>query len=195
GLGYVRLGQSSPTLSGGEAQRIKLAEELARPSRGRTLYVLDEPTTGVDAVSRKEFWEMLKELQKKGITILVSTPYMDEAGLCDRVALMQDSRILSIDTPEEIVNRYDKELYSVKSDNMYRLITDLRSFPETGSVFPFGQCVHYTSSTASVNMDGITRFLDDKGHTNVTIEQITPGIEDCFMELMGTGESTERKDG
>jgi ABC-2 type transport system ATP-binding protein len=120
-------------LSGGMKQKLALSCALIhRP----TVLFLDEPTTGVDAVSRKEFWEMLKRLKQEGITILVSTPYMDEAALCDRVALLQQGRILGIDRPDGFVERYEKKIWAVRSADMYRLLQDLRGFPDTASVYP-----------------------------------------------------------
>ena len=106
-------------LSGGMKQKLALCCALIHKPK---VLFLDEPTTGVDPVSRKEFWEMLKRLQQKGITILVSTPYMDEAELCDRIALIQDGKILEIDTPESIVKHYPNPIYNVRSSNMYQLI-------------------------------------------------------------------------
>src|SRR6516162_9188575 len=105
---------------------------------------LDEPTTGVDVVSRKEFWEMLKRLIAQGITIIVSTPYMDEANLCDRIALIQKGEILSIDTPEKIIHSFPKKLFAMKSTNSYQLLNDVRAFPETDSCFAFGDSLHVT---------------------------------------------------
>jgi len=119
----------------------KLALCCALIHKPKVLF-LDEPTTGVDPVSRKEFWEMLKRLKEQGISILVSTPYMDEAKICDRIALIQNGNILEIDTPQNIVDRFDKNLYAVRSDNMFELLKDLRSFPETESCFAFGDKHH-----------------------------------------------------
>src|SRR6478672_10913717 len=123
-------------LSGGMKQKLALCCALIHKP---TVLFLDEPTTGVDAVSRKEFWEMLKRLKQQGITILVSTPYMDEATLCDRIALMQSGNILSIDTPENIVKSYAQKLYAAKADDMYVLANDIKTFSQTASVFPFGE--------------------------------------------------------
>ena len=118
-------------LSGGMKQKLALCCALIhKPS----VLFLDEPTTGVDPVSRKEFWEMLKRLKAERITIVVSTPYMDEATLCDRIALIQNGKILSIDTPDKIVESYPDELYAIKADNMYRLaekVIELINKPST----------------------------------------------------------------
>jgi len=144
---------------------------------------LDEPTTGVDPVSRKEFWEMLKRLQKKGITILVSTPYMDEAALCDRIALIQDGEILEINTPKSIVNHYPKELYNVKASNMYQLINSLKEYEHQYSVFPFGEFVHYADKRTNFNIDELKAYLESEMLSEITIETTNPTIEDVFMEL------------
>ncbi len=167
-------------LSGGMKQKLALSCALIhRPQ----VLLLDEPTTGVDAVSRREFWEMLKRLRRRGITILVSTPYMDEAGLCDRVALIQEGQILSIDTPDAIVARYDKPLLAVSTDKKYQLLQDLRTFPATHSVFPFGEYVHL-ATTAPVWPEAIEGFLAMRGHRDIDVRPIRANIEDCFMELM-----------
>lgn len=167
-------------LSGGMKQ--KLALSCALIHKPKVLF-LDEPTTGVDPVSRKEFWEMLKRLQQKGITILVSTPYMDEAALCDRIALIQDGKILEIDTPEAIVQHYPKILYDVSADNMYLLIKSLKEYEHNYSVFPFGEFVHYSDKREDFNTTDLKTFLINKGLKEVTIAVTAATIEDTFMEL------------
>ncbi len=168
-------------LSGGMKQ--KLALSCALIHKPQVLF-LDEPTTGVDAVSRKEFWEMLKELQNKDITILVSTPYMDEASLCDRVALIQKGKILEIETPETIVKSYPNPLWAVKSSDMYHLESDLQSFEKAVSVYRFGDSIHLTVDDESVKDSDIKNFLKDKGQENIVVEKTNANIEDCFMALM-----------
>ncbi len=167
-------------LSGGMKQ--KLALSCALIHKPEVLF-LDEPTTGVDAVSRKEFWEMLKDLQKKGITIMVSTPYMDEAALCDHVALIQKGKILSIDTPEKIVEQYKYPLVSVVSDSMYQLPEHLLQFPGSESAFRFGDSVHF-ASRHEIEIPELIAYLEKKDHRKIAIEKITPNIEDCFMALL-----------
>lgn len=168
-------------LSGGMKQKLALCCALIhRP----TVLFLDEPTTGVDAVSRKEFWDMLKSLKEHGISILVSTPYMDEAALCERIALIQHGKILSVDTNEGIVAGFGKPLFAVKASNTYRLLTDLRAFDATDSCFPFGDAVHWSSTRPDVNADLVKNYLAAKAHEEVEVSLITPGIEDCFMDLM-----------
>ncbi len=167
-------------LSGGMKQ--KLALSCALIHKPKVLF-LDEPTTGVDPVSRKEFWEMLKRLQQKGITILVSTPYMDEAALCDRIALIQDGKILEIDTPQEIIKHYPKNIYDIKANNMYELILFLNEYQHNHSVYPFGEFVHYTDKRDDFNPDDLIVFLTKKGLKNITIQPTKTTIEDTFMEL------------
>ena len=167
-------------LSGGMKQ--KLALSCALIHKPKVLF-LDEPTTGVDPVSRKEFWEMLKRLQQKGITILVSTPYMDEAELCDRIALIQHGKILQIDTPQEIIKHYPKKIYDVRADNMYRLIESLKSFKHHYSVYPFGEFVHYTDKRDDFNPQELQQYLAANNHQNIKIEITKTTIEDTFMEL------------
>jgi len=167
-------------LSGGMKQ--KLALSCALIHKPKVLF-LDEPTTGVDPVSRKEFWEMLKRLQQKGITILVSTPYMDEAALCDRIALIQDGKILEIDTPQEIIKHYPKKIYDIKADKMYELILSLNAYEHNHSVYPFGEFVHYTDQRDDFNPTALIQFLEDKGLENISIQPTEVTIEDTFMEL------------
>jgi ABC-type multidrug transport system ATPase subunit len=168
-------------LSGGMKQKLALSCALIhRP----TVLFLDEPTTGVDAVSRKEFWEMLKRLKAQGITILVSTPYMDEAMLCERIALIQNGSILSIDTPENIISQFPKKLFSAKSGQMSRLLTDIRQFPGTASCFSFGDAHHVTFSENKNLLNELKAFLKTKNHHDINLKEITPIIEDCFIDLM-----------
>jgi ABC-type multidrug transport system ATPase subunit len=148
---------------------------------------LDEPTTGVDAVSRKEFWQMLHRLKEENITILVSTPYMDEAEQCDRVALIQEGSILSVDTPEAVISRFDKELWAVASTNKYRLIQILRDYEFADSVQPFGEYIHYTDQRTEVIEDELMNYLEANGISNPEVKKITPDIEDTFMRLMEQG--------
>jgi ABC-type multidrug transport system ATPase subunit len=167
-------------LSGGMKQKLALCCALIHKPK---VLFLDEPTTGVDPVSRKEFWEMLKRLQQKGITILVSTPYMDEAALCDRIALIQDGQILQIDTPEKIVKQYPKTIYDVSANNMYQLINSLKSYQHQHSVYPFGEFVHYTDKRSDFNPEDLKQYLEAQKLSNILIEKTQATIEDSFMEL------------
>lgn len=168
-------------LSGGMKQKLALSCALIhRP----LILVLDEPTTGVDAVSRREFWEMLKKLQEKEITIIVSTPYMDEATLCDRVALIQKGQLLEVDSPARITSRFSEKLIKVRTDEMYRLIVDLRRFKKTKSAFAFGQHVHFTGKDNDVKLSELKEYLENCNHANIEAEYTEPDIEDVFMKLM-----------
>ncbi|MBS1921575.1 MAG: ABC transporter ATP-binding protein [Bacteroidetes bacterium] len=167
-------------LSGGMKQKLALSCALIhRP----TVLFLDEPTTGVDAVSRKEFWEMLKNLKMLGITILVSTPYMDEAGLCDKIALIQNGKILSINTPRGIVHKFQKSLFAVRSSHMLILLNTLKEFYEVDDVYPFGQYHHVVMKKGS-SEEKLHSFLTQKMKNDFELKAATPGIEDCFIDLM-----------
>jgi ABC-2 type transport system ATP-binding protein len=166
-------------LSGGMKQKLGLCCALIHKP---VMLFLDEPTTGVDVVSRREFWEMLKRLKKQGITILVSTPYMDEANLCDRIALMQKGQILSIDEPAKIIRSYPDRLYAIKSSNIFKSLEDTRSYPGIASCFAFGDSLHATFNNSSDK--GIIEYLHSKGHMDASLDIITPGIEDCFIRLL-----------
>jgi ABC-type multidrug transport system ATPase subunit len=167
-------------LSGGMKQKLALCCALIHKPK---VLFLDEPTTGVDPVSRKEFWEMLKRLQQKGITMLVSTPYMDEAALCDRIALIQNGKILEIDTPKAIVKHFQKTIYNVSANNMYLLIEILKNYEYNYSVYPFGEFVHYTDKRDHFNPTELQEFLEKKDLKNIQINPTNPTIEDTFMEL------------
>lgn len=168
-------------LSGGMKQKLALCCALIHKPE---VLFLDEPTTGVDPVSRTEFWEMLRKLKEQGITILVSTPYMDEASLCDRVVLMQKGRALGIDTPQNIIGQFKKQLYALQSDNQYELFKVLSSYENCNTVFPFGEFLHYTDKGEDIGVEELKKYLDTLNLTNLKIEAIKPNIEDCFMALM-----------
>lgn len=167
-------------LSGGMKQKLALCCALIHAPK---VLFLDEPTTGVDPVSRKEFWQMLKRLQQKGITILVSTPYMDEAALCDRIALIQEGKILKIDTPENIIRKYDKTIYDVQTKNTYQLLIDLKNYPSQYSVFAFGEFMHYIDKNKDFNPMDLQDYLTTKKHTEIIIQPSKTTIEDVFMDL------------
>ncbi|MEO6131594.1 MAG: ABC transporter ATP-binding protein [Saprospiraceae bacterium] len=168
-------------LSGGMKQKLALCCALIHKP---VVLFLDEPTTGVDAVSRREFWEMLKRLKQQNITILVSTPYMDEATRCDRIALIQAGKILSIDSPANIVNAYGVPLYSVKSDDRKKLLNDLKAYENSESVFAFGEFFHFTlKQTNHDEEQNLARYLSEKNHTNVEVNSIRPTVEDLFIKM------------
>lgn len=182
-------------LSGGMKQKLALCCALIH--RPRVLF-LDEPGTGVDPVSRKEFWDMLRRLHEADITILVSTPYMDEAELCDRVALMQKGAIMAIDTPDGIKASYQYPLFAARSDDMYRLINDLRDMDGAVNCYAFGEYAHlalaapaagrapaeyhYPPGTPATTT--IQHYLQAKNHTGIEVLPATATVEDCFIELM-----------
>lgn len=165
-------------LSGGMKQKLALCCALIHKPE---VLFLDEPTTGVDVVSRKEFWEMLKRLKQQGITILVSTSYMDEATLCDRIGLILNGKVLSIDTPENTIKAYPEKLYGVKAPNMYKLLSDLRSYKETINCYTFGEYLHLSVKSSETN---IKKYLDDKGYNDVVFRDAIPTVEDCFIRLL-----------
>lgn len=167
-------------LSGGMKQKLALCCALIHQPE---VLFLDEPTTGVDAVSRAEFWEMLKRIQAKGISILVSTPYMDEATLCDRIALMQNGKILQINTPAAIQANYDSPLYAVRTDNFYRALQELRQQSFAKRVEPFGEYLHVTTN-ADITDIGIRQYLEAQGHQSIEIKAISATIEDVFLQLI-----------
>jgi ABC-type multidrug transport system ATPase subunit len=170
-------------LSGGMKQKLALSCALIHKPK---LLVLDEPTTGVDAVSRSEFWTMLAKLRQHNITIIVSTPYMDEAMRCDRVALIQDGSILTIDAPQKIRDGFSRKLFTVKSVEKYKLINTLRKYPGTITAYPFGDSVHVTFMNGTVD-DSLYDYLIMGGISDVVIQEAEAGIEDRFLELMEGG--------
>ncbi|MEL7119506.1 MAG: ABC transporter ATP-binding protein [Bacteroidota bacterium] len=167
-------------LSGGMKQKLALCCALIHQPK---VLFLDEPTTGVDAVSRAEFWDMLKRLKQFGITIVVSTPYMDEASLCEEIALIQEGRILKIDTPTRITQSYQHPLYAVSSKDFYRLLKELRAEKFTHRVEAFGEYLHLSTNT-DTNPFQIIQFLEKNGHEQVELFETDPTIEDVFLELM-----------
>lgn len=182
---YVQIepfkGRKAGKLSGGMKQKLALCCALIhRPS----VLFLDEPTTGVDAVSRKEFWEMLQRLKKEGITIMVSTPYMDEANLCDRIALIQNGSLLSVETPQTITSQYNSNLFAVRSNQMSLLLKELKSIPYIQSCFGFGDYHHITFIENQDYSEQLIFDLQSKQMDSLEIKKIAPSIEDCFIKLM-----------
>jgi ABC-2 type transport system ATP-binding protein len=166
-------------LSGGMKQKLALSCALIhKPS----VLLLDEPTTGVDAVSRKEFWEMLKNLKKQGITILVSTPYMDEASLCDRIALVQNGKLLSLNTPQGVTDSFQKPLLAARSADMLKLLRRLKSAADVEDAYPFGE-YHHVVLNKNYNRPALENYIVQE-QPDAEIIEASPNIEDCFMNLM-----------
>ena len=166
-------------LSGGMKQKLALCCALIHKP---DVLFLDEPTTGVDAVSRREFWDMLKSLKKQGITILVSTPYMDEALLCERIALIQKGNIMGIDTPQNIINLFPKKLFAIKGDDNYAILKQLRLMPQIETSNTFGEWLHVTfKDDMAISLDELKNILQSD---NIIIKPTEPTIEDSFMRFM-----------
>ena len=168
-------------LSGGMKQKLALCCALIHKP---TVLFLDEPTTGVDVVSRKEFWAMLDKLKKDGITIFVSTPYMDEASLCDRIALIQNGSILSIDTPSGLIQNFKYPVFGVRTDNMTTALKQLSQQPGMQNIFPFGEYMHIIDERSTLSVEQISRFLFEHQHQNIDVQLIKPEVEDVFIQLM-----------
>ncbi|HSQ29693.1 MAG TPA: ABC transporter ATP-binding protein [Gemmatimonadaceae bacterium] len=185
-------GRRAAALSGGMKQKLALCCALVH--RPQVLF-LDEPTTGVDAVSRREFWELLAKFKATGLTIVVSTPYMDEARRCDRVALMQHGRLLAVDTPRAITESFGRPLYSVVTGHRYRALQILHEFPQTASVYPFGESLHYTDRRTDRPPEALAselhQFAAARGLADLQIQQMAPTIEDVFIARMGAPDDHE----
>ncbi len=181
-------------LSGGMKQKLALCCALVH--RPEVLF-LDEPTTGVDAVSRREFWDLLGHLKRGGLTVLVSTPYMDEANRCDRVALIQRGQLLAVDTPEAIARSYDRPLLAVRAANRYQLLRTIREYSHTHTVYPFGESLHFADARSDAPGNVIARelagFLKERGIHDASIEPAAATVEDTFMERMGAGDAQKAR--
>ena len=171
-------------LSGGMKQKLALCCALVHAPG---LLVLDEPTTGVDAVSRAEFWELLGRLRDDGLSLLVSTPYMDEATRCDRVALMQSGRVLALDTPPALAAAYAHPLFAVRGPDRLALLATLRALPHAASVWPFGESLHFADRRTGVRVPDVQSDLEAAvaaaGLRDVSITPIPASVEDVFLQL------------
>ncbi len=167
-------------LSGGMKQKLALSCALIhKPS----VLFLDEPTTGVDAVSRSEFWDMLQQLKQQGLSMLVSTPYMDEASRCDRIALCNNGHILDIDSPQHMVEKFDGKLYGIKSSCMFELLKDLRSLDTVANCYTAGE-YHHVLAGNGFDSQQLVQSLIAQGHSEIEIKPIIPDIEDVFIKLL-----------
>ena len=173
-------------LSGGMKQKLSLCCALVHRPR---LLLLDEPTRGVDPVSRVEFWTILQELKQEGITTIVSTPYMDEASRCDRIALLQQGQLLSVDSPRGLRNGFQQQLFAIRSSaDTYTLLQLLRQWPFTANVYASGPSIHFIPREP-VEETAILRYLRDAGYAAVEVHPVEPAVEDCFMALTETPET------
>ncbi len=168
-------------LSGGMKQKLALCCALIHKPQ---ILILDEPTTGVDAVSRKEFWQMLNTIKNQGITIFVATPYMDEASLCERIALIQNGEIMSIDTPKNIAASFPLNLYKIKASNKYNLINTLRNWDKSNYCYAFGEYIHWATVDKSINGKEIENYLSANNISSVEVSKTDSTVEDTFIYLM-----------
>jgi ABC-type multidrug transport system ATPase subunit len=168
-------------LSGGMKQKLSLCCALIHKPK---ILFLDEPTTGVDPVSRREFWNLLNSIKKKGIAVLVSTPYMDEATCCDRIALMKEGKIITINSPENIIENYKGKLYSLKTDTIFNLLECMQNCPLKCNYYPYGEFMHASFYNENFDLQYFIDFLEANGQTFSELIQIPPTIEDCFIELV-----------
>lgn len=175
-------------LSGGMKQ--KLALSCALIHKPKVLF-LDEPTRGVDPVSRQELWNMLQSLKKDNITILVSTAYMEEALLCDRISLMDHGKILATNSPEGLIANFEKPLYAIRSGNSFKIIKKLKAYEHANSVYPFGDWVHYTDQRDTIDLTEIKSYLENNDTPHIEIKQIKASVEDCYMSLTSKNKSYE----
>ena len=166
-------------LSGGMKQKLALSCALVHKPE---ILILDEPTTGVDAVSRREFWDMLKEIRAKGITILVSTPYMEEAVLCDSISLMFDGKIIDSGTPDEITSHFKDPIFLLKTDYVRELLKIVRLMPGLKSVNSFGQTLHIVTKSKEFGIPEISQFIKTNCNFSFELEPFNAGIEDCFID-------------
>lgn len=170
-------------LSGGMKQKLALSCALIHRPK---ILLLDEPTTGVDAVSRSEFWNMLANLREQGISIMVSTSYMDEATRCDRIAMILRGKVLGVDTPENLVAGQDENLFNAVSGNMFRLLTELRKLPSVKNCYTFGATLHVVAS-GDFNPSETVERLRAAGLTDVKIFPARGDIEDLFIKMSNNG--------
>jgi ABC-2 type transport system ATP-binding protein len=178
-------------LSGGMKQKLALCCALVHQPE---ILLLDEPTTGVDAVSRREFWDLLAQLKTSGLTTVVSTPYMDEANRCDRVALVQGGRLLAVDSPSAIAASFDRPLLAVSAARRYPALLALRESAHVHAVYPFGDTLHYVDARRGEPPAAIATelqtFLSGRGFSDATVQPATPTVEDSFIARMSAPQGT-----
>ena len=169
-------------LSGGMKQKLALCCALVhRPD----ILFLDEPTTGVDAVSRREFWDLLGRLRDGGLTTVVSTPYMDEATRCDRVALMHRGRLLDVATPAAITRAFERPLLGVRVKDRYKALLAVRTYAHAHSAYPFGEVIHVADTRRELPAERLATelqaFLTNGGFPDAVVAPVEPTIEDSFI--------------
>jgi len=187
-------GRKAGDLSGGMKQKLALCCALIRNPK---VLFLDEPTTGVDPVSRTDFWENLQEIKKRGITIIVSTPYMDEAVQCDRVALIHNGKLMKINTPENIIDQFEKKIISIKTSNKFMLLETLRKYSNYEAVYAFGENIHFVinNETAINQKAELQKYLDQNFQNDFSLQFSTPEFEDCFLNFMRNEDHSPLKGG
>ncbi|MBP5205363.1 MAG: ABC transporter ATP-binding protein [Bacteroidales bacterium] len=169
-------------LSGGMKQKLALCCALIHCPK---ILFLDEPTTGVDPVSRKEFWDILKSIRTQGITVVVSTPYMDEATRCDRIAMIQEGQILGINTPSAFVREFQGKLYTFSSENIFSLLNIMEQCPLRCNYYPYGEHCHIAFyDDVATALPQFEQFLQEQGQSHGEIIAIDPSVEDCFIEIV-----------
>ena len=170
-------------LSGGMKQKLALSCALIhRPE----ILLLDEPTTGVDAISRSEFWDILSILKENGITVMVSTSYMDEATRCERIAMINNGKILAVDSPENLVENLDENLYDAVAGDMFGLLSKLRSSPGVIDCYTFGATLHVVADE-SFSVDKTVSLLHKSGLRDARIYPAKGNIEDLFIKEIRDG--------
>ncbi|MDR2868411.1 MAG: ABC transporter ATP-binding protein [Bacteroidales bacterium] len=169
-------------LSGGMKQKLSLCCALIHKPE---VLFLDEPTTGVDPVSRKEFWDILNDIHSQGITVLVSTPYMDEASRCHRIALMQKGEIISMATPPQIIRNFEGNLFSIPTTEIFHLLAIMGQCPVNCHFYAYGNELHVSFyGDPNILIPQFQQFMKEKQLSDLELIPIQPTIEDCFIELM-----------
>ena len=173
-------------LSGGMKQKLALACTLIHSPE---ILLLDEPTTGVDPVSRREFWQILAGLKKEGITIFVTTPYLDEAERCDRVAFMYDGNILDCDYPGKVKESFDKTVVEIVCTPLHEVFKYLSEISEIENIQSFGDRIHIVFDEKEINAEILKHKILEKKYKVLDFRIITPSLEDIFLiKLKESGE-------
>jgi ABC-2 type transport system ATP-binding protein len=169
-------------------QKLALACTLIHAPR---IVFLDEPTTGVDPVSRRDFWKILQSLRKSGITIVMSTPYLDEAERCSRVVLLNQGRLLRIDTPEVLRLEMKGEVLEIVCDPVRKAFAALRGKPEVLEVQAFGDRLNVIVRSAARDLPAVERVLRSSGVVQRGVRSISPTLENVFISLLTQTQQNE----